>query len=152
MNGLGSESDVFFNGGSEMIALPENWSDWNVIGEIGRGSFSVVYEAERKDDPSVRCAIKVITVPQDDSEYDDLIADGFNTQLSRSFFAEAVKDFTREIRLMEHFKGMQNIVSIEDYKLQRKKKRQHGQHMKYARDLSENLSLLVLHFYKKMVC
>ena len=100
-----------------MIALPENWSDWNVIGEIGRGSYSVVYEAARKDDPSVRCAIKLVTIPQDDSEYDDLIADGFTTELSRSFFFETVKDFTREIRLMEHFKGMQNIVSIEDYKV-----------------------------------
>lgn len=100
-----------------MTALPENWSDWNVIGEIGRGSYSVVYEAARKDDPSVRCAIKLVTIPQDDSEYDDLIADGFTTELSRSFFSETVRDFTREIRLMEHFKGMQNIVSIEDYKV-----------------------------------
>ena len=100
-----------------MITLPENWSDWYVTGELGRGSYSVVYAAERKDDPSVHCAIKVITIPQDDSEYDDLVADGFNTELSRSFFEEAVKDFTREIRLMENFKGMQNIVSIEDYKV-----------------------------------
>ena len=100
-----------------MITLPENWSDWRVTGELGRGSYSVVYAAERKDDPSVHCAIKVITIPQDDSEYDDLIADGFNTELSRSFFEEAVKDFTREIRMMENFKGMQNIVSIEDYKV-----------------------------------
>ena len=100
-----------------MIVLPENWSDWTIVGEIGRGSFSVVYEAERKEDPSIRCAVKLITIPQDDSEIDELVAEGFSTELSRSFFDEAVADFTREIRVMEQFKGMQNIVSIEDYKV-----------------------------------
>lgn len=100
-----------------MIVLPENWSDWTIVEEIGRGSFSVVYEAERKEDPSIRCAVKLITIPQDDSEIDELVAEGFSTELSRSFFDEAVADFTREIRVMEQFKGMQNIVSIEDYKV-----------------------------------
>ena len=100
-----------------MIVLPENWNDWEIIGELGYGSFSRVYEAARRDDPSVRCAIKVISVPQDDAEYDELIADGFNTELSKSFFDEAIRDFTREIQLMERFRGIQNIVSIEDYKV-----------------------------------
>ncbi len=100
-----------------MITLPENWTDWVVVGELGRGSFSVVYEAERKDDPSVHCAIKVISIPQDDSEYDELIASGFTRELSISYFSETVEELTREIRLMEHFKGMPNIVGIEDYKV-----------------------------------
>ena len=112
-----SNTGIILGGRYHMIALPENWSDWAVVGELGRGAYSVVYEAERKDDSSVRCAIKVITIPQDESEYDDLVADGFNTMHSRSFFEAAVRDFTREIKLMEQFKGMQNIVSIEDYKV-----------------------------------
>ncbi len=100
-----------------MVTLPENWSDWTITGELGSGSFSVVYEASRKDDPSIRCAIKVLTIPQEESEYDELIAEGFSPEMSRSFFDEVIRDFTREIRLMEQFKGMQNIVSIEDYKV-----------------------------------
>ncbi len=100
-----------------MMALPENWSDWEIIGELGHGAYSVVYEAARKDDPSVCCAIKLISVPQDESELDELVADGFTETLSKSFFDEVIRDFTREIKLMEQFKGMQNIVSIEDYKV-----------------------------------
>ncbi len=100
-----------------MFRLPEHWSAWEVTGRVGEGSYSVVYEAVRKDDPTIRCAVKLITIPQDESEYDDMLAEGFDTALSKSFFDEAVRDFTREVRLMEHFKGMQNIVSIEDYKV-----------------------------------
>ena len=100
-----------------MITLPANWSDWKISREIGHGSYSSVYEAVRQDDPAVRCAIKLISVPQDKTEYDELVAEGFTDELSRSFFEEAVRDLTREIQVMERFKGMQNIVSIEDYKV-----------------------------------
>ena len=97
--------------------LPENWTDWVVVGELGRNPFSVVYEAERKDDPSVRCAVRLMMIPRDESEYDDLIADGFSTEQIQSFFDQAVDDFIREIRRMEQFRGIPGIVSVEDYQI-----------------------------------
>ena len=100
-----------------VVTLPSVWSDWELTGELGRGSYSVVYEAVRREHPSVRCAVKVITIPQDDQEIGELLADGFTMELSRTYFEEAVRDFTKEIGLMERFKGMQNIVSIEDFKV-----------------------------------
>ena len=87
-----------------MITLPANWSDWKISREIGHGSYSSVYEAVRQDDPAVRCAIKLISVPQDKTEYDELVAEGFTDELSRSFFEEAVRDLTREIQVMERSK------------------------------------------------
>ncbi|MBR2662614.1 MAG: hypothetical protein IKE25_02755, partial [Clostridia bacterium] len=57
-----------------MVRIPENWSDWVIVNEDdpGEGAYSVVYEAARKDDPAIRCAIKVITVPQDRGEIKSL--------------------------------------------------------------------------------
>ncbi len=100
-----------------MIQLPAQWEDWQIIRRLGSGSYSVVYEAQRKDDPAIRCAIKVIAIPQDDADWDEVGSDGVNAELSRSYYEEAVRECTHEIRLMEHFKGLQNIVSIEDFKV-----------------------------------
>lgn len=100
-----------------MEQLPDSWSDWEIVRCIGEGSYGTVYEAKRKDDPTIRAAIKVIAVPADSSEKSELIAEGFDEQESKTFFNEMVNDCIREVKVMEHFKGMQNIVSIEDYKV-----------------------------------
>ena len=100
-----------------MISLPPQWEDWTVVRDLGRGSYSVVYEAAYRDDPSVRCAIKVIDIPHDDQEWDDLLSEGMTEDLSKSYLEEVIRSVTHEIQLMEHFKGMQNIVSIEDFKV-----------------------------------
>ncbi len=102
-----------------MVRIPENWSDWEIVNEDdpGEGAYSVVYEAARKDDPAVRCAIKVITVPKDRGEMKSLEAEGMDTEMIHSFFAGVVNDYAQEVRMMEKLRGIQNIVSIEDYKV-----------------------------------
>lgn len=100
-----------------MITLPESWSDWEIMKALGAGSYANVYEAARRDNPSIRAAIKVIAIPHDAEEQDELISEGFSSQDSKSFFDEAVQDFIHEVKIMDQFKGMQNIVSIEDYKV-----------------------------------
>ncbi len=103
-----------------MIRLPESWSDWVLTETIGEGAFATVYEAERKDDPSVRAAIKVIAIPQDASEVQELTSQGFDAEQARNYFSQTVDEFIREVKIMELFKGTQNIVSIEDYKVEPK--------------------------------
>ena len=103
-----------------MIRLPESWSDWVLTETIGEGAFATVYEAERKDDPSVRAAIKVIAIPQDASEVQELVSQGFDAEQTRNYFRQTVDEFIREAKIMELFKGTQNIVSIEDYKVEPK--------------------------------
>ena len=103
-----------------MINLPDRWSDWNVVDMIGEGTFASVYEAERKDDPTILAAIKVISIPNDESEIQELASQGFDREQIRQYFNKTAAEFIREVKVMECFKGTQNIVSIEDYMVEPK--------------------------------
>ena len=53
------------------------WPEWQIVREIGRGSFGVVYEAARwEHSMTSRSAIKVISIPQNQSEVDSLRSEG----------------------------------------------------------------------------
>ena len=78
----------------------------------------MVYEAVRTDHGvESRAAIKVISIPQNDAELESLRSAGLSADATKTYLQEVVNDFANEIRLMESFKGFQNIVSVEDYKV-----------------------------------
>lgn len=94
------------------------WPEWKIEKQIGRGTFGTVWQAVRKSETiTSRAAIKRISIPQDPYELEALRSDGLDLQASRTYLKRIVDDFVNEIRLMESFKGIQNIVSIEDYKV-----------------------------------
>ena len=62
-------------------------------------------------------AIKVISIPKDASEMESLRSDGMTQDGTRTYLQGIVDDFVNEIQLMETLKGIQNIVSVEDYKV-----------------------------------
>lgn len=94
------------------------WPEWKINKMIGRGSFGVVYEAARSErQVKSSAAIKVISIPQNESEIDSLRAEGLDENSIKAYFEEIVNDCVSEIQLMESFKGVQNIVSVEDYKV-----------------------------------
>ncbi len=94
------------------------WPGWSIVRQLGKGSYGAVYEVVRTDfTMEVKSAIKVITIPDSDSEVESLIADGMTLEETRSYYSDIVKDFISEIQLMETFRGTQNIVSIEDYQV-----------------------------------
>lgn len=62
-------------------------------------------------------AIKVISIPADQSEVDSLRSEGLDMNATRTYLQGVVDDFVSEIQLMESLKGVQNIVSVEDYKV-----------------------------------
>lgn len=102
----------------ENIRIDNIWPEWEIVREIGRGSFGRVYEAVHTDySVESRAAIKVISIPQNKSEIDSLRSDGLSLEGTRTYLQEIVTDFVREIQLMESFKGVQNIVSVEDFKV-----------------------------------
>ena len=94
------------------------WPEWQVESELGRGSFGVVYKVSRRDyDITSFAAVKVISIPQNRSEFDSLRSEGLSLNETTDYFKGVVSDCVSEIQLMESFKGMQNIVSVEDYKV-----------------------------------
>ena len=103
---------------SSSIDLSAVWPEWKTVRLINRGSFGVVYEAVRTDhDVESHAAIKVISIPQDEAELESMRSAGLSVDATKTFLQEVVNDFANEIRLMESFKGFQNIVSVEDYKV-----------------------------------
>ena len=102
----------------ENNTLSAVWPEWKRVRCISRGSFGVVYEAVRTDHGvESRAAIKMISIPQNDAELESLRSAGLSADATKTYLQEVVNDFANEIRLMESFKGFQNIVSVEDYKV-----------------------------------
>ncbi|MCD8157266.1 MAG: serine/threonine protein kinase [Clostridiales bacterium] len=94
------------------------WPEWQVIRQIGKGSYGKVYGAVRNDyQVESKAAIKVISIPQDETELDSLRSEGLNPDATRTYLREVVNDFVKEIQMMETLKGVQNIVSVEDYRV-----------------------------------
>ena len=96
--------------------LDQIWPGWEIVDKIGEGSFGVVYEARRQDLSGVtRSAIKAVVIPRSESELDALYSEGMGPSQTHTYLENIVKDYSREIRLMESVKGHSNIVSIEDH-------------------------------------
>ncbi len=100
-------------------ALRQIWPDWTLLEKLGEGSFGKVYKAARTEmGNTFYSAIKIITIPQSPSEEFSIAAEmGLNEQSATSYFKTLVDDCVNEIKMMESFKGTQNIVSVEDYKV-----------------------------------
>ena len=97
------------------------WPDWRIVREIGSGSFGKVYEINRQNGPYLeRAALKVIRVPQSPAEMEQLRMDGLGEEDTESYLRRYVEDIRSEIGLMQQFVGYSNIVSYEDYLIQKR--------------------------------
>ena len=98
--------------------LAKVWPEWKVEKQLGKGSYGVVYKVIREDSNlKTHAAVKVISIPTDESEIDSLRSEGLSEEGAKTYFQGIVNDFVGEIRLMDSLKGVQNIVSVEDYKV-----------------------------------
>ena len=100
------------------IKLP--WSDWKIVRRLGGGSFGSVYEIERDLLGTIEhAAVKIITVPHDMSEYNELSASGFDLESINSRFYADLSDIANEYSLMAALKGNANIIHCEDIQYQK---------------------------------
>ena len=107
------------------VHLPGEWAEWNITELIGSGSYGTVYKAERRlDDQVIVSAVKVISVPSDE-ENDRSVLDLMHGDKEKTYeyYYGVVRDFEREIRAMNSLKGITNIVSIEDYYVEKQESR-----------------------------
>ncbi len=109
---------LFFLRGWKMIAvqLPEHWRDWILKEELGRGSFGVVYRAERKlGEDTFSSAIKVIRIPDSEQEKNAVLLEITDEESRKKYYADTAASFMKEIKTMAQLRGNSYIVSIEDY-------------------------------------
>ncbi len=98
--------------------ITQVWPEWVAEKALGKGSYGTVYKAVRSgNNITSQAAIKVISIPSDSSELDSLRSEGLTEESAKTYFRGIVDDFVSEIQLMEVMKGVQNIVSVEDYKV-----------------------------------
>ena len=93
------------------------WPGWNVVRLIGRGSFGAVYEIQRDVfGETERAALKVITIPENGADIDDLRVEGYDDESITSRFQGYLEDIVKEYSTMAKMKGHPNVVYCDDVK------------------------------------
>ena len=89
---------------------------WYIDEELGSGSYGTVYKIKRENfGKTYYSALKVIQIPQNDSEIQAIRNELSDDQSVKDYYTDFVQDFAKEIELMAELKGNSNIVSFEDH-------------------------------------
>ena len=97
------------------VRLPDKWNEWEIVEQVGMGSFGTVYKAERRlGNNSFFSAIKIIHIPLEEQDTEILRREYKDKNSLRLYYKDLVESCIEEIHTMEQLKGNSNIVSIED--------------------------------------
>ena len=92
------------------------WPGWQAVRVIGKGSFGTVFEIRKTEfDKTYAEALKVISIPVDDSEVSAAYSEGLDEASVTTYFRSVVERISREFALMSELKGFTNIVSYQDH-------------------------------------
>ncbi len=88
---------------------------WETVRLLGQGSFGAVYEI-RRDVLGLqeRAALKHISLPQSQSEVEELLNSGYDEASITAQFRSYLADIVREYKLMVEIKGHTNVVNCDD--------------------------------------
>ena len=90
--------------------------NWELVKLLGQGAYGKVFEAHREDFGTVyKAAIKIMTIPENQSEIANAKAEGMDDESITTYFRSFVADMVQEFALMSKLKGTANIVSYEDH-------------------------------------
>ena len=99
------------------LDLNNIWPEWEIKDLIGEGASGKVYKAQRTDGKEIYSAIKIVEIPQNESEIKEARLEDMSDESIKKYFKSFVDEFINEIDLLEDLKGAQNIVIIDDYKV-----------------------------------
>lgn len=92
-----------------------SWPGWETVRLIGRGSFGGVYEIQRDVfGHKEKAALKVISIPQNSGEIEELYNDGYDDASITKRFHSYLEGIVKEYALMSGLKGHTNIVYCDD--------------------------------------
>ena len=93
------------------------WPGWETVRKIGSGSHGAVYEIQRTVlEHTERAALKIISVPRDDGDIEELISDGYDSNSITQRYESYLKKIVEEYTIMADMKGHPNIVYCDDVK------------------------------------
>ena len=91
------------------------WPGWETVKLIGRGSFGAVYEIQRDMFGDLeKAALKVISIPQNESDIEELYSDGYDEESITSTFQTHLKSIVAEYSMMRKMNGCSNVVNCDD--------------------------------------
>ena len=92
------------------------WAEWKTVRVIGRGSFGTVYEIRRMlvDGTVETAAMKVITLPQNPGDVEELRGEGYDDESITATFQSHLKSIVAEYTLMRKLDGSANVVNCKD--------------------------------------
>ena len=94
------------------------WPGWETVRLIGRGSFGAVYEIERDVfGHKEKAALKVITIPQSDSDIEELYDSGYDKASVTATFKSHLESIVNEYSLMREMNGAANVVNCDDFRI-----------------------------------
>ena len=98
------------------VSLPKDWQDWKVIGEpIGKGTFGIVYRAEKKIYGDIRCesAVKIVNIPKSPEEFDEAVKCIGRDAAVRGF-RNVADEYIEKLLFFLELSGHSTIISGED--------------------------------------
>ena len=103
---------------SKNIRLP--WPEWEIVKYLGGGAYGKVYEIERNNSGiREKAAVKIVSRPKEESELEADYQNGYDRESIAVKYTEILQEYINEYKLMKELQGQSNIVSCDDFALEK---------------------------------